>query len=353
MDALRLYIRQGDRSGKVSDVQARLRRLGLHIGDEPGSFGPDTDRAVRIFQQRRRVIVDGIVGPHTWQELVESGWRLGDRPLYLASPPMRGDDVSTLQARLNALGFDAGRTDGILGRNTDAAVRAFQREYGVAEDGIFGPRTRVALEGLRVDRPGVAAGIREELRRTERLGASNALVMVDPGHGGADAGAIGPSGARESDICWDLAERLTERLARAGVRVRFTRTEAENLEVNERARRANELDADLFLSLHLNSHPQPRAEGASTYYFSGSRAGELLAEDIQARLVDLGLGNCRAHARSYPILKETRMPAVLVEPGYISNPTDERRLEASDFRRALAGALAAGVEHFYSGAGGN
>jgi N-acetylmuramoyl-L-alanine amidase len=349
MDALRLYIHGGDRSGKVSDVQARLRRLGLEIDDDIGYFGSATERAVRTFQQRRRILVDGVVGPHTWQELVEAGWRLGDRPLYLAIPPMRGDDVSALQGRLNALGFDAGRADGIFGRNTDQGVRAFQREYDIPEDGIFGPRSLAGLIGLRVDRPGTAAGLREELRRVERMGARNALVVVDPGHGGVDPGHTGPGGTREADVCWDLAERIAEQLSRSGAHVRFTRTEAEGPDVAERARRANDLDAELFLSLHLNSHPRPSAEGASTYYFGGSRAGEVLAEGIQGRLVALGLGDCRAHARSYPILKETRMPAVLVEPGFISNPQDERRLEVPEFRSAVAGAVTTGVEHYYGG----
>jgi N-acetylmuramoyl-L-alanine amidase len=349
--ALRLYIRRGDRSGKVGDVQARLRRLGLDIGDETGLFGPGTERAVRIFQQRRHIIVDGIVGPHTWQELVEAGWRLGDRPLYLTNPPMRGDDVSTVQARLNALGFDAGRADGIFGRNTDEAVRVFQREYDISEDGIFGPHSLRALVGLRVDRPGTAAGLREELRRAGRADARNALVVVDPGHGGRDPGETGPGGAREAAICWDLAERVADRLAHCGARVRFTRTEAEGPDVAERARRANELEAELFLSLHLNSHPRPSAEGASTYFFAGSRAGELLAENIQSGLVELGLGDCRAHARAYAILKETRMPAVLVEPGFISSPADERRLEVPEFRSAIASAVTAGVQRYYRSSG--
>jgi peptidoglycan hydrolase-like protein with peptidoglycan-binding domain len=78
-----------------------------------------------------------------------------------------------LQARLNALGFDAGRADGIFGRHADRAVRAFQREYDVPEDGIFGPRSLAALRGLRVDRPGVTSTLREELRRVERAGPTS------------------------------------------------------------------------------------------------------------------------------------------------------------------------------------
>ncbi|CAN5560775.1 N-acetylmuramoyl-L-alanine amidase [soil metagenome] len=344
---LRLYIRRGDRSGKVADVQARLRGLGLELLDDTGSFDGGTEKAVRAFQQARGILVDGIVGPHTWRELVEAGWRVGDRPLYLRNPPLRGDDVEKLQTRLNALGFDAGRADGIFGRNTDDAVRSFQREYDVEEDGIFGPRSLSALTGLRVERSGTASTLREELRRVESSGTRGALIIVDPGHGASDEGERGSGGHSEADLCWDLATRLAERLSAAGARVRFTRSEADAPDDTERARRANELDADLFLSLHLNAHAQGSAEGASAYYWAGSTAGSLLAEAVQTRLVALGLRDCRAHARSYPILKETRMPAVLIEPVFITNPEDQHRVEDPGFRAAVAGAIAGAVDHYY------
>jgi N-acetylmuramoyl-L-alanine amidase len=345
---LRLYIHRGDRSGMVADVQARLRALGSDIDDDAGMFGAATEQAVRAFQQRRGLLVDGVVGPHTWRELVEAGWRIGDRPLYLRHPPLRGDDVGALQARLNALGLDPGREDGIFGRDTDRAVRAFQREYGVPEDGIFGPKSVAALAGLRIDRPGTAVGLREELRRIESPGTGGALIMIDPGHGGSDAGERSQSGGCEAELCWDIAVRVAEHLAVAGARVRFSRTESEGPEVTERARRANEFGAELFVSLHLNFHAGPRAEGSSTYYFGGSHAGALLAEIIQTRLVALGLRDCRTHARSYPILKETRMPAVLVEPAFISSPEDQRRLDDPWFRSAIAEAVAGAVAQYYS-----
>ena len=340
-------IRRNERSPRVADVQSRLRALGLEITDEPGLFGEGTATALRAFQQRRGILVDGIVGPHTWRELVAAGWRLGDRPLYLRSPALRGDDVEALQTRLNALGFDAGRADGIFGHNTDEAVRAFQREYGVPEDGIFGPRSLAALVGLRVERPGTTSALREELRRVESAGIRGAVVVLDPGHGGSDKGERGPSGAGEAELCWDLARRLAGRLKEEGARVRFTRSETEAPDDSERARRANDLDAELFLSLHLNSHVRSSAHGASTYHWGGSKAGELLAELVQRGLVALGLEDCRAHGRAYPLLKETRMPAVLIEPAFISNPGDQGRIEDPAFRDEIASAIAFAVRSYY------
>lgn len=340
-------IKRGDRSVEVSDIQARLRAVGFQIDDENGSFGDSTEQALKAFQQQRHILADGVVGPNAWNELVEAGWHLGDRLLYMQQPMMRGDDVALLQKRLNALGFDAGREDGIFGPDTDHAVRAFQKEYGVAEDGMFGPRTHTALIGLRADRPATAAALREELRQSQHTGLRGSFIFLDPGHGGEDRGGGTALGWFEADLCWDIARRIAERLSGAGARVRFSRTEVEGPSESERARRANDLDADAFVSLHLNAHNEGSAAGASTYYFISSPSGEKLADRIQTSLVRLGVKDCRSHGRSYPILRETRMPAVLVEPLFITNPTERKMLVDADFRTALADAIADGIEAYF------
>src|SRR5213080_2801941 len=130
---------RGDRGGAVLDIQARLGSLGHPIDpNEHGNFGPSTEVAVRTFQERRHLIVDGIVDEHTWAELVEAGYSLGDRVLYLRYPYFRGDDVRDLQAGLNLLGFDAGREDGIFGGRTDRAVHDFQRNVGLPQTASSG-----------------------------------------------------------------------------------------------------------------------------------------------------------------------------------------------------------------------
>lgn len=347
---MRGLIKRGDRSPEVADIQARLRALGYDIDDPGAHFGHSTETAVKAFQQQRHILSSGVVDPNTWSELVEAGWHLGDRILYRQQPMMRGDDVQALQTRLNALGFDAGRADGIFGPDTDRAVRAFQKEYGVPEDGMFGPATNIALTGLRVDRPGTAAALREELRQAERKGLREALLVLDPGHGGDDRGATTEDGWNEADLCWDIALRIAEHLSAGGARVRLSRTEVEAPTDSDRARRANQLGADAFVSLHLNAHGEGAAGGASTYYFISSPSGEKLADSIQSSLVRLGVKDCRSHGRSYPVLRETKMPAVLVEPLFITNPVEEKMLGDVDFRSALAVAIAQGIERYFDDA---
>src|SRR5713101_1983249 len=108
-------LRHGSHGEAVRDLHARLASAGFFCApDDPGEFGDGTTAAVRAFQDARGLRVDGIVGNQTWSTLVESGFSLGDRLLYFRRPMLRGDDVTELQRRLNALGFDAGREDGIL-----------------------------------------------------------------------------------------------------------------------------------------------------------------------------------------------------------------------------------------------
>ena len=135
-------LRPGGSGEAVRDLQRRLVALGHPIPPaETGSFGPATERELRAFQDHRALRVDGICGPETWTALVESGFQLGDRMLYVRRPMLRGDDVVELQRRLNTLGFDAGKEDGIFGPDTAGALTEFQRNAGLGCDGIFGPDT--------------------------------------------------------------------------------------------------------------------------------------------------------------------------------------------------------------------
>jgi N-acetylmuramoyl-L-alanine amidase len=349
-------MRHGDRSAAVADLQARLGRLGFDIAatELGGTFGAGTRAAVRAFQQRRGVDVDGIVGPVTWRELVESSWSLGDRLVHLQQPSMRGDDVRQLQSCLNALGFSAGKHDGIFGPQSAAALRDFQRNLAIDEDGMAGLETLRALERLRmVIKSGLGPRIRErEARRAGPPGLPGKRIAVDPGHGGSDLGNLGPSGETEAELAFLLAARLSQLLESEGASTTLTRGPNDGPTESARAQLANQFEANALVSIHLNGHPTEVAQGAATYYFEssgiGSEPGEHLAGLLLHALVGLGFIDCRAHGKAYAVLRETRMPAVLVEPCFITNPEESKRLQDPQVLDAVAAALGGALKTYFS-----
>jgi N-acetylmuramoyl-L-alanine amidase len=358
--------RRGDSGPAVAEIRDRLGRLGLLAPPEPGldpstaAFDDAVDRAVRAFQQQRGLTVDGVVGVQTFRRLEEARWSLGDRVLsYSPSHLVGGDDVLALQQRLSGLGFDLGRVDGVFGVRTDSALREFQRSVGVDADGTCGPDTFRAIARLArtMSGGGVASTLRE-LHALETLcsGVADKVVVIDPGHGGADTGLI-HGDLTESVVAGDLAARVEGRLAAIGVQVLLTRApESEDApEESARAAFANDTGADLVLSLHTDAVGSAAPSGCATFYFGdavagtgsslGARFAEMVQEEVCART---DLTDCRTHAKTWDLLRMTRMPAVRIECGYLSSPRDARRLADPAFRDAVAEGVAAAVVRFFA-----
>ena len=367
--------RRGDDGPAVAEVRAKLRLVGLLTDDdtEPArtvvtaTFDEATDRAVRAFQQQRGLPVDGIVGPATYQALDEARWRLGDRILfYVPARLLAGDDVAALQQRLLDMGFDCGRVDGLFGVETDEALRDFQRNTGLVADGTCGPATFKAL--TRLSRT-VTGGRPHDMRDSEAINRagptlSDKLVIVDPGRGDEPGAA-----ASSDDLVYDLASRIEGRLSATGCTAFLTRgpevagTGAPHEVVDpdlgrpgevQRAEFANAAGADLLISLQAAAHDNPEASGVATYYYGSDRYGHyssigarfagLVQREICARtdLVDL-----RTHPMNWDLLRRTRMPAVRIEVGYLSNAGDAARLADPAFRDVLAEAVVAAVQRLY------
>jgi N-acetylmuramoyl-L-alanine amidase len=296
---------------------------------------------------------DGFIGPDTWGRLVEAGYRLGDRTLYVRAPLFRGDDVLDLQRRLNQLGFDAGREDGILGAATGQAVLNFQRNIGMKPDGIVGPDTVEALERIHPVQPGPSRALVREAEDVRAMHGSIAgsRIAIDPGHGPDDPGNIGSGGATEAELTLLLASDLADALAAMGAMPSVLRSAGATPSPSERARVANDLDAAVCVSLHLNGGGASE-QGSTCAYFGTeetySPAGQRLAERVQDALTSsIGLVDGRTHRLTISLLRETRMPAVQVQPAFLTYPDEERLLADATSRRRIAGAIADGIAAFF------
>jgi N-acetylmuramoyl-L-alanine amidase len=331
----------GDRGPEVADIQSRLVALGAHLdgAERDGTFGSSTEAAVRWFQTERHLLVDGLVGPDTWEQLVEAGWQLGDRTLYHRAPMFRGDDVRDLQRMLNALGFDSGKEDGFYGPRTDAGLRLFQRNVGDEPDGIVGPHT---LSVLRRMRPLDAAPSRAVVREREELHASRGpiagcVIAVDAGDGPGDG------------VQHRSAEALVGELRAVGADARLLVASGGAAEPSDRARLANESGAAASITLELGE--REGGTGPVCSYFgtrtthspSGLVLAQLILEELEA---ELGLQGTLRPLTIAP-LRETSMPAVQVEP--LAGDRRNELLDDPDLPGRVARAVAAGVSRFFSG----
>ena len=351
----RRLIRKGDRGEAVRDIQYRLARLLDRDLVADGVFGDATLALLRQFQRERGLAADGIVGPQTWRALTEASYHLGDRLLWHSSTPARGDDVRDLQHQLNRLGFDAGPEDGIFGHRTRSAVEEFQANAGLVVDGNVGSTTVAALRRLHRGHQsgGVAVKVRqrEALRQLAGRGIVGARILIDPARGGEEAGRRGVRGTTEAGVTWEIARRLAARLKARGATTTLTRGPATGASPSSRAKLANDLDVDLVVSIALNAHPNPIAQGAASYYFGApgyvSEPGRRLAEYAQDEMVRAGwTPDCGVHPMTWPILRETRMPTVVVEPGFLTSPEDEKALCEPGRQDHLAAALGHAVQAF-------
>lgn len=279
---------------------------------------------MRSFQERRGLREDGICGEQTWAALVEAGYALGDRMLYRAARMARGDDVAELQRRLSALGFDAGKVDGIFGGQTEHALLEFQRNTGLTVDGICGPATVRALRQLG-ERGQPVAAVREREALLSRPPTLHGRRIVVASHGGLGA----------------LARAVEQGLGARGGEV----TVLHHPDGAELASAANAIDAEVFLGLTLD----PDGDGCATAYYEGlggaSPGGRRLAELLQCTLPGaLGVKDGGTKPMSLPVLRETRMPAVLCELGPPSVVVERGAEVAAAVRDALTAWAATPVD---------
>jgi len=171
-------------------------------------------------------------------------------------------------------------------------------------------------------------------------------VVIDPGHGGPDPGAIGIGGIRETDVVLEVSKIIKNLLSEKGVKVRLTRTNEVDLDLPPRVSFANNTDADIFVSIHANASRGKRRDiyGLETFYYRGWR-GRFLAKRIQIQILRVSPGSPDRGVKQgrFYVIKNTRMPAVLVEIGFLTGRLDARRLEKINHRKRLAYAIVKGI----------
>jgi len=182
----------------------------------------------------------------------------------------------------------------------------------------------------------------------------NMLIAIDPGHGGEDPGGMGKSGLKEKDLNLDISFRLKALLEDIGFKVFMTRTEDCFVDLYKRAEVVNEANADLFVSVHVNAHPSTSMYGVETLYYPSSKNKEdnrenyAFAKMIQEEMIkelktaDRGLDP----REKLVVTRETKMPAVIAELGFLTNKNEEALFMQDDYHQKCAVALANGIKRY-------
>lgn len=174
---------------------------------------------------------------------------------------------------------------------------------------------------------------------------SSRIVVIDPGHGGRDPGAIGIGSIRESEIVLDISRQVVSLLKQQGVDAILTRSRDEEIELSPRVQFAERANADVFVSIHANSFDARRTDvnGIETFYYTGSSSQQLARAVQNSLLQELGARDRGVKAANFYVLRYTSMPAVLVETGFVTGSEDAARLSSATGRAQIARAIARGI----------
>jgi len=339
---------------------------------EPGaSFG---ELRYRSYPSFTRVVIETSAPIESQVEAGTQGVLVRLPRLVVTAPRTEVvDDGLVKQLRLEPAGADAALRISLDGPAGEVKTISLEDPYRLVVD-VYRPRT-----------------VREaEARR--QSGQTLRLIVIDPGHGGHDPGAIGPTGVAEKDVVLDVSRRLARMVEEGlGVKVVMTRTADVFVPLRDRTNFANKQRADLFVSVHANAHPRSVSEGVETYFLSSEatdnearqvaaiengvvqlesptqrqktdvlksilwdlaqsefqQESSFMAETVQDLMTSsLGLVNRGVKQAGFYVLGGAAMPAILIEVGFLTNPREERKLAASAHREAVARAIYVGLAEY-------
>jgi len=276
--------------------------------------------------------------------------------------------VSLKQLTLNEvpsgiqLGFDADGAFDIVAKRTAGGLQ-FTLPYAALHVEFELPQFKSPIKGLSTVQLPNGVEIQVELLQPlayrifdSRLvtilsrGLTGKTIVIDPGHGGRDPGAVGKLGWDEKDYTLDIAKRLAKELEAQGAVAILTHQGVQQdrkVLAEERLMWINKPETDLFLSIHLNAFIQSNQRGAETYYYHGEENFRL-AKAMQAAMVRAGMRNrSTIYSRTLALLRRGQPPGVLLEVGFISSPDDEKHLSLEQNRQRMAVELAQGVAEYF------
>lgn len=191
-------------------------------------------------------------------------------------------------------------------------------------------------------------------------GLKGRTIAIDPGHGGSDSGAIGPTGVMEKSVTMRVSRELKRLLEAEGARVVLTRTSDTEVspkgarataveELEARCDIANRANADIFLSIHADAFTNREVKGTTAYYYTkGSKQSKLLADSVRTALIDaIGTVDRGTQTSNFYVVKHTDMPAILVEISFISNPDEERMMNSDAGIKKIAQGIADGIADYF------
>ena len=191
-------------------------------------------------------------------------------------------------------------------------------------------------------------------------GMKGRRIAIDPGHGGSDSGAIGPTGIMEKSITMRVSRELKRLLEAEGATVILTRTRDTEVsekgasatsveELQARCDVANKEKADIFLSIHADAFTNREVKGTTAYYYAqGTKQSKLLADSVRTALIDaIGTVDRGTQSCNFYVVKHTDMPAILVEISFISNPDEEKMMNSETGIKKIAQGIADGIADYF------
>ncbi len=206
--------------------------------------------------------------------------------------------------------------------------------------------------------PDASQAVPKQIKLFDTPGIKGKTIAIDPGHGGSDGGAVGPSGVTEKSVTFRIAQKLEKLLADAGANVVMTRASDVDVaypdasaveELQARCDVANDAKADIFVSIHMDAFVNQQASGTTGYFYPKTNGDERLAKFVRAGVIaQLKTDDRTTRTCNFYVVKHTNMPATLVEVAFISNPKEEQLLKSDAGAEKAAKGIYNGIDKYFS-----